>query len=189
MDWSDVTWHLAASYMVISEEKAAVVLGWKLERRPIGQPSQPERGAAAGRRDEGAGWNPRQRSNAPDAARSQPGDRAQLVGALGAIHTQRVERIEALETSWLRITSHAGSSTDMADGDALAHNLTLPIGSLAARGESFVLCHMLPLAHSTMSQLDQALRFIAHEAARLRAHGLDSPAPRATVDYTYAMAD
>ncbi len=54
-----------------------------LERRPGRQPSQAERGAAAGRRDEGAGSTPHPRSNAPDAARSQPGDHAELVGAPG----------------------------------------------------------------------------------------------------------
>ncbi len=43
-----------------------------LERRPIWQPSQTQRGAAAGRRDEGACSGTRPQGNAPDAARGAP---------------------------------------------------------------------------------------------------------------------
>ncbi len=97
-------------------------LAW-LERRPVGQPSQTQRGAVAGRRDEGAGSNPRPRSNAPAVARSKSGDRAPLVGALtiDAFPKVRGRRGRALLFHWLAGEPVSGSDDRVVDAAGELH--------------------------------------------------------------------
>jgi hypothetical protein len=89
-----------------------------------------------------------------------------------AVHTQHVDLVEAFHAEWLCVSSYAGELSRMPPVVALEHNVTLAIGSVAAFGSGYLVRHVQPLAILEPAYLDQVLRLVAYEAARLRADGL-----------------
>jgi hypothetical protein len=85
-----------------------------------------------------------------------------------APHGQRIELDEQLGESVLRIFTHVMSDDNMPAGEALAMNLALSVGALAACRGSYVLHHVLPLADLSLARLRRDMEVLLCEAEALR---------------------
>ncbi|HKA88505.1 MAG TPA: hypothetical protein VKE22_12620 [Haliangiales bacterium] len=77
----------------------------------------------------------------------------------------------------LEVDGPVGDTHSLAPADALAYNHKAPTGSLALAGKVVVLRHMLSLKDATIDAIDQALTYVAGEAARLRRTSTRPPVP------------
>ncbi|MCS6912582.1 MAG: hypothetical protein RMK29_19860 [Myxococcales bacterium] len=81
---------------------------------------------------------------------------------------QRVELAHAMGKPQVLILCDVVPEADLPLREALEHNMTLAIGALALSQGTFVLRQVYPADGLDFAQLDTALEFLAHEAARLR---------------------
>jgi hypothetical protein len=68
----------------------------------------------------------------------------------------------------IEITARVNDAGCIPVGDARAYNDGAPCGGLVLRGEAYVLRLVLALDDATTEALDEALRYVAGEAMRLR---------------------
>ncbi|MBX3160678.1 MAG: hypothetical protein KF773_32225 [Deltaproteobacteria bacterium] len=102
------------------------------------------------------------------------GDEHVVVGwkAGGGVHAQRLDLATAFGAPWLRVASSLGDRAAAHADTLMSHNATLAIGALAFDGDTVVLHHLTPLALLVPDHLELVVKQIAHEAVRLRVHGL-----------------
>jgi hypothetical protein len=88
------------------------------------------------------------------------------------IQKQRVERVQSTNDELVLVWCDVAPEDKIPHRDALLHNMTLAVGSLALFQDTYVIRHLYSLAELSFATLDKSLELIAHEAARLRAHAL-----------------
>jgi hypothetical protein len=92
------------------------------------------------------------------------------------LQRERVELVQAFGLPHLLILCDVFPEDQMSPTDALAHNMTLAIGSLALTEKVYVLRHVLALDGLGWPELERSLEYVAHEAGRLR-YRASKPAP------------
>lgn len=86
------------------------------------------------------------------------------------IQRQRVEIAQAFGQPHLLVWSDIIAADRVPPRVALAHNMTLAIGGIALLENLLVLRTVVPLDGLDFGYLEKTMRYIAHEAARLRVH-------------------
>lgn len=84
------------------------------------------------------------------------------------VQRQRVEIAQAFGQPHLLIWSDIIEADRVPPRVALSHNMTLAIGGIAILENLLVLRTVLPLENLDFAYLEKAMRYVAHEAARLR---------------------
>jgi hypothetical protein len=89
-------------------------------------------------------------------------------GGEDILQKQRVEIAQAFGQPHLLIWSDIIEADRVPPRVALAHNMSLAIGGVAIHENLLVLRTVLPLENVDFAYLEKAMRYVAHEAARLR---------------------
>lgn len=85
--------------------------------------------------------------------------------------------LDILGAPYIQVMAYVGSAMSMSPHDAVVHSGRLSLGAIALVDNAYVMRAALPLAGLTTAALHQALRLLAHQAARVVPQRASLPAP------------
>jgi hypothetical protein len=95
-------------------------------------------------------------------------------GQIDVKQSVRIEPVAVQGKPWLALAAGVCERGAIDPALALEHNAKIAVGCLAFVGPFCVLRHTMPLDSLTDPDLDRALEFVPHEAARVRRFVLGS---------------